>query len=195
MTILFLIVINFLTSNEHPWFIYPAYVLVLFPIALICVLKKQYKLLSIIGSIWTLSFLIIINHLNTPDNPWVLYTIVPLLMCPVLVLLDQKAKRISIAICGSLAITLYYLLLNVYLSPYYPWAIFPAFIVIWWPLFLYHFKRKSYFQLSLHGSVLISAFFIIVNAISSPNNVWAVYPIFGVLWWPLSMYYFGSEKS
>jgi hypothetical protein len=195
LTILFLTVTNFLTGTEHFWFIYPGFVLLLFPICSLCVLKKQYKLLSIIGSLWILLFLIIINYMNTPDLPWVLYVIAPVLMWPILVMLGKKAKTMSVAISGSIGIILYYVCLNLFLSPQYPWAIFPAFAVIWWPLMLYHFKRKTYYQLSLHGSILVSVFFITVNVISSPNDIWAVYPIFAVLWWPLSMYYFGKSRS
>lgn len=193
MTIIFLVVINFLTSTEQLWFIYPGYILLLLQFCLIFLLKKQIKLTSIIASIGIMLFLIIINWLNTPDVPWVLYPLAPLVIGPVLVWLGEATKTMSVAICGSGSIILYYVLLNLYLSPSYPWAIFPAFVVLWWPLMLYHFKRGSYFQLSVHGSLLLSLFFIVVNVISS-NNIWTVYPIFAVLWWPLSMYYFWERK-
>ncbi|WP_449620960.1 hypothetical protein [Robertmurraya sp. Marseille-Q9965] len=194
MTILFLTVTNFLTSTEHLWFIYPGFLLLLFPICSICILKKQYKLLSVIGSLWILIFLIVVNYLNTPELPWVLYVVAPVLMWPILIMLGKKAKTMFVALSGCIGIILYYVCLNLFLSPQYPWAIFPAFVVIWWPLMLYHLTKKTYYQLSVHGSVLISVFFITVNVISTPNNIWAVYPIFTVLWWPLSMYYFGQSR-
>lgn len=195
MTLLFLIVINFISGSDHLWFIYPAFVLILFPIGLTCILRQRYKLFSIIGSTWIMVFLIIINVWHTPAIPWVLYTVAPLVMWPVLVWLDEKVKLVSVAMFGSITVTLYYLILNVVLSPYYPWFIYPAFLIIWWPLLLYHFKRRSYFSLSIHGSIVISVFFIIVNIVSTPTNIWAIFPIFCILWWPLSMYYFVYKKQ
>jgi hypothetical protein len=195
MTLLFLIVINVISSSDNLWFIYPAFVLILFPIGLTCILRKRYKLFSLIGSIWILTFLIVINVWHTPTIPWVLYTIAPLVMWPVLVWLDQNVALLSVAVVVSTTVILYYLILNLVLSPYYPWFIFPAFLIVWWPLLLYHFKRKSYYALSIHGSIVISVFFIIVNSFSTPTTIWAIFPIFCVLWWPLSMYYFVYKKQ
>ncbi|QQZ11318.1 permease prefix domain 1-containing protein [Heyndrickxia vini] len=42
---------------------------------------------------------------------------------------------------------------------------------------------------SIWGSVLIIALFIFINFYYTPNTIWFVYPTFGVLWWPLSMFY------
>ena len=40
---------------------------------------------------------------------------------------------------------------------------------------------------SVLGSILIIALFLFINFYYSPNVVWCIYPIFAVLWWPLSM--------
>ena len=96
---------------------------------------------------------------------------------------------------GSTLIILYYVLLNLLLSPGYPWSIYPIFVVLWWPLSLYHVRKRTYFKFSLYASLLLIVFFITVNAVSSPTVIWAVYPIFCVLWWPLSMYYFYYRRK
>jgi hypothetical protein len=80
------------------------------------------------------------------------------------------------------------------MSPDYPWAIYPAFAVIWWPLALYYVRKKQYYSFSISASSLMIAFFITVNVVSSPDTIWAIYPIFAVLWWPLSMYYFQVKR-
>ncbi|WP_249310611.1 hypothetical protein [Bacillus sp. FJAT-49736] len=107
----------------------------------------------------------------------------------------EKRKTVKMGLLGSFATIGYYTILNAGLSPQYPWAIYPAFVVIWWPLAIYHTKQKKFFQFSIYSSLLISIFFIIVNIVSSPQEVWAVYPIFTVLWWPLSMYYYFFKKK
>ncbi len=195
MTILFLIVVNFLTSTEHLWALYPAFSLLISAVGIYCIYKKKYLLLSFLCSLLTLLFLIIMNVLNTPEYPWVLYTIAPIILWPILVSVGKYAGTLLIALLGSTGIILYYLILNLFLAPGYPWVIFPAFVVLWWPLVIYHVKRKTYFNFSLQASLFISLFFILLNIISTPDTIWAVYPIFAVIWWPLSMYYFVHKRK
>ncbi|MGV3464231.1 MAG: permease prefix domain 1-containing protein [Heyndrickxia sp.] len=42
---------------------------------------------------------------------------------------------------------------------------------------------------SIWGSVLIIALVVFINFYYTPHTIWFVYPTFGVLWWPLSMFY------
>ncbi|MBL3643362.1 hypothetical protein JMN23_13480 [Bacillus sp. RHFB] len=195
MTIVFLILINFLTSSQYPWFIYPVLAVLLFSLGLYCVRAKKYTLFSVLGSFLLLLCLIIVNYINTPGYPWFSYTVGPIVMWPALVIQGQRAKTMTTALIGSISFILYYILLNIFLAPQVPWVIFPAFVILWWPLSLYHVQQKSYFGFSISASLFISVFFISVNAIFSPQEVWAVYPIFAVLWWPLSMYYFSYRQK
>lgn len=194
MTIVFLILVNYFTSVQYPWFIYPAFILVLFPLGLYCVYAKKYTLFSMVGSFLLLLFLITENYIDMPSYPWFFYTLAPIVMWPALMLLGKRAKSMTAALIGSFSFILYYIILNIFLAPQTPWFIFPAFVILWWPLSLYHIKRKSYFGFSISASLFISLFFISINAIFSPQEIWAVYPIFTVLWWPLSMYYFNYKK-
>ncbi|WP_313894835.1 hypothetical protein [Psychrobacillus sp.] len=194
MTIIFLTLTNYLTSPQYLWFIYPAFVLLLWPIGLYCTRKGKHKLLSFLHSALIITFLISENVLFSPEYPWVLYAIYPILWWPILASLGSRAKLMTTAWVGSISIILYYLVLNIFLAPGYPWVIYPAFVVLWWPLSLYHAQKKTYFKYSLHATFLITVFFILVNFVSSPHTIWAVYPIFCVLWWPLSMYYFVHKR-
>lgn len=194
MTILFLIIVNYLTSPQYPWFIYPAFGLLLWPIGIYCIKIGNQKLLSILVSAIIIAFLIVENFIDSPKHPWSLYATFPILWWPILVLLGKSAKTMIVAWIGSISIILYYSVLNVTLSPGYPWVIFPAFVVLWWPLSIYHARKKTFFEFSIHATLLIMTFFISVNIISSPHTIWAVYPIFCVLWWPLSMYYFVYKR-
>ena len=42
---------------------------------------------------------------------------------------------------------------------------------------------------SIWGTVLLTAFFCFINWYFSPDVIWCVFPIFGVLWWPLTMFF------
>ena len=55
-------------------------------------------------------------------------------------------------------------------------------------------RTKLHF--SIWGSILFIALFIFINFYYTPHVIWAVYPIFVVLWWPLIMVYrwFNSKQ-
>lgn len=195
LTIIFLIVVNIITGPRYPWFIYPAILLFLIPFGIYSIIEKKHKLFSLVASFVILVYLVIENMVQTPDYPWFLYAAAPIVLWPILMLLGKRNKNMSVAVTISTIMIFYYVILNSNLAPAYPWAIFPAFSIIWWPLSLYHVKRKSYFTFSIHSTLLISLFFISINVFSSPGEVWAVYPIFAVLWWPLTMYYFNYRRK
>ncbi|RLL43984.1 hypothetical protein D8M04_13100 [Oceanobacillus piezotolerans] len=195
LTIFFFIIVNYITKTQYPWFIYPTLLLLLLPLGLYCIFEKKHTLFSLVGSFLILLYLVTENYLNTPDYPWVLYAVAPIVLWPVLILLGKRNNSMFVACTISTFFILYYVILNIYLAPPYPWAIFPAFAILWWPLSLYHVKRKSYFAFSVSAAIFISLFFISVNVFFSPRTIWAVYPAFAVLWWPLSMYYYYYRRK
>jgi len=157
--------------------------------------KKLYKQYSIVCSAFIITFLIVENYIYAPDHLWFVYAIYPIIWWPILMYLDEKAKTLKTALIGCASTIIYYTILNMIVSPHYPWAIYPAFLVIWWPLALYHAQRKTFVAFSVTATILISIFFITVNVVSSPSVIWAIYPIFVTLWWPLSMYFYVYKRK
>ena len=190
----FLGIVNYTTSPQTMWFIYPCLLLLLWPITLFFMAKKLYKQYSIVCSALIIAFLIVENYLYTPNHLWFVYAIYPIIWWPILMYLDEKAKTLKTALIGCASTIIYYTILNIIVSPQYPWAIYPAFLVIWWPLALYHAQRKTFVAFSVTATILISIFFITVNVVSSPDVIWAIYPIFVTLWWPLSMYFYVYKR-
>lgn len=194
LSILFLMITNYLTSPSYLWFIYPAFFLALWPIGLHSKRKEKYKQYSFISSFLIISFFIAINYFDSPGHPWFLYASFPVIWWPILVSLEERGKTMTVAFIGCISTILYYSVLNALVSPQYPWAIYPSFLVLWWPLAVHYANKNKHFEFSLSGSSLVILFFIIVNIVSTPNTIWAVYPIFVVLWWPLSIYYFLHKR-
>lgn len=194
ITIAFLMIVNYLTSPDVIWFLYPSAALLLLAMSLNLMKKKQPIRLSLVGSAVIILFFIIENVRNSPEHPWFLYASYPVIWWPLAMLLGKHMKTMQVALIGSGITILYYSLLNAFLSPQYPWFIYPAFAVLWWPLALYYGRNKKYFAFSISGSLLLISFFIVVNAVSTPDTIWAVFPIFSVVWWPLALYYFLYKK-
>lgn len=194
MTIVFFYIINCLYSFNHIWFIYPAFCILWWPISLFYNAQKRYKEYSIVSSVLIIAFLIATNYTTSSSYPWFLYAIFPVIWWPISMLIGRKAGTIAYALFVSFCTIAYYALLNYLLYPHYAWAIYPAFAILWWPLSLYYARKKQFLNFSLIGSLFIILFFGIVNLISTPNTLWAIYPAFAILWWPISLYY-GEKKE
>lgn len=54
---------------------------------------------------------------------------------------------------------------------------------------------KAALSFSVIGSLAITALMIFINLNYTPGNIWFVYPVFGVLWWPLGIYFFGKWRK
>src|SRR6476619_2162066 len=84
MTILFLIIVNFITSFQHLWFIYPAFALLLSLFSILFIQNKKLAVFSILSSMLMMIFLFVQNYLYTPNYPWFLYAVAPLVVWPIL---------------------------------------------------------------------------------------------------------------
>ncbi|WP_105615402.1 hypothetical protein [Vallitalea okinawensis] len=190
----FLISINKIVNPSDHWSIYPSFVVIFWPIIVYHYATKKYNALSLVSALSLVTFLVIINYVTSSAHLWFLYATYPILLWPIIMYAGKWRNKISFTILSSASIIAYYIVLNVYLSPGYPWSIFTTFIFLWWPLIRYCVIKKRYMLFSLVGTFLISVFFILVNWISTPSTIWAIYPIFAAMWWPLVTYCFGYMK-
>ncbi len=193
--ILLLFIINDLTTPDYLWFLYPAFFLILWPLSLYFIMKKKYKLYAYFCTTLLILYMLIENILNSPEHPWILYAAYPLIWWPITVSLGKQSKTLTYAWIVSITTILYYAILNLFLSPVHPWVIYPTYVILWWPLILYYARQKNYFGLSIVGSLFTILFFSTMNLVTTPHTLWAIYPIFIILWWPLSVYYFHVLKQ
>lgn len=42
---------------------------------------------------------------------------------------------------------------------------------------------------SIWGSALITALVLFINFYYTPHNIWFVYPVFAVIWWPMALFF------
>lgn len=195
MTIVFLAIVNLITGIEHLWFIYPAFFIMWWPISTYYIMKRKAKRLSVIGFILFSLFFASINYIFTPSHPWCLYIIYVLIWWPIIMHTGKKVGTLPFSIVGCVCTIVYYTILNILIAPNYPWAIFPGFAILWWPVTLCFVRKRQFFTYSVVGSIIIAVFFITVNVTFTPNTIWALYPIFAAAWWPLSTYYFVHSRG
>lgn len=192
--IAFLLITNYLTSWSSPWFIYPSFAVIWWPLSVSLMRPHTAKAYSLIGSLIILAFLAADNFINSPSYPWVPFAIFPVLLWPICVFLGKRAYEPLAALGLSAIGIVYYIVLNMLIYTGFPWAIFPAYVLLWWPLSVGLAKRGHAMSFSICGTLLSAAFFIITNVITTPHTVWAAYPIFALAWWPLATYYFVYKR-
>ncbi len=188
------VVINYIVSPSYLWFYYPIFAVTWWPLSIFLAKPRTEKLFSVIGALYTLIFLAINNYYNSPFIPWVLLAVYPLVIWPVSMFLGREMGKLAPAIVLSAAGIIYYALVNILVFPPFPWSVITGYVILWWPLSVALAKRKYALRYSIGGFILNAAFFILLNMITSPQTVWAVYPIFALAWWPLSIYYFIDKK-
>lgn len=179
-------VVNLLLTPGHLWAIYPIYGTLWWPMSLFFAGRKAYRAFSAAGTAVTTAFLIAVNML-TSAFPWALYACFPVFLWPAAMFFGKKLGGAKFSVIASLCLILWYGALNVFHSPGSPWSMFVAFPVLWWPLSVNFFGRRLPHIYALVMSALCIAFFSAVNAIYSPGALWALYPAFALIWWPMTL--------
>lgn len=182
--------INYLTSWAHPWFVYPAFGLLWWPISVL--LARKPKTFSVVGGLYIAGFAYLVNLITSPNFPWFAFIAFGVLWWPISVLLGRKPKVFSIV--GGLYITGFAYFANMVTSPNFPWFIFVAFGTLWWPLGVILGTARKPKLFSIVASLYIIGFLYLTNIITSPNVLWFIFPAFGVLWWPLSVIICGAKR-
>lgn len=194
MTVFFLFIVNRLTTPDELWFIAPSLAVLEWPIVMFFAGKNNFKHFASVNAVLMIGYLYYENVTTSPDHPWYLYAAFAIVWWPILAYAGKYAATFAMSVVGSIAVIASYAMLNATLSPEFPWAIFPAYAVLWWPISVYCARSKQWFGYSIVGTGLTIAFFVVLNAITT-DEVWAIYPIFAVMWWPLSMYYYSHRKA
>ncbi|MDX1357646.1 MAG: hypothetical protein R3232_02320, partial [Clostridia bacterium] len=182
--ILFMLFINYTTSPGFPWFIYPAFAALWWPMGVYSAQKGGARFMSIAGPLLCIVFFIAVNLTTSPGFLWCIFPIFGILWWPMGYFLGRKAKILSIV--GSALIIVFFILVNLMTGFGHPWFIYPAFAVIWWPMAV--LVGRGHAKLfSLLGFLLTTVFFVIVNLVTSPGHIWFIHPVYAAAWWPLSV--------
>lgn len=193
--IAFFAVVNLTNQTSYIWFYYAFFAVVWWPLSVFLAKPQTIRAYSVIGALILLVFVTLENYLHSPFCPWALCAVYPILMWPGAVILGRKLGNLRTAVLCSVIGIAYYAVLNLLVFRGFPWAIFPAYALLWWPISIAFAKRGQILRFSVIGLILNTVFFITVNFVTTPGCIWAVYPIFALTWWPLSVYYFGYRRQ
>ena len=186
----FAAIVNEITTPGILWFHYVIFAASLWPLGVFLGNPKTQKAFSVLGALYIFAFCAADNLIHLPGTLWVLFTVYPLILWPVCVFAGEKVCKAPYAAVLAGVGILYYALLNGFLFTGFPWALCTAYALLWWPLGAAFAGRGQSLAFAVCGAGLSAAFFIWLNFATTPQVIWAVYPIFALLWWPLAVYYF-----
>jgi hypothetical protein len=191
--IVFLAGVNLITSRAFLWFVFPALAILWWPLAM--AFKGQHKPFgfSLAGAALAIATLLIINLMTSRGFLWFVFPALAILWWPLAMAFKGKHKPFGFSLAGAALAIATLLIINLMTSRAFLWFVFPALAILWWPATVFFAKRKSPFGFSIAGSLLVTALVISVNLITSPGFLWFVFPVFGVLWWPLGVYFHSAR--
>jgi len=194
MIIGYLALVNLLETPETIWVTY-AGVLLWWPVILIIGKKADSVAFSIIVSFTTFAYYIILYFVQTPEaHPWYLYLIFPLVWYPVTMFYRGTVNQHRFTIVSAIAFIAYYFTLNMIVTPNRYWFVEIILIASWVTIGRVFGSENKRFLLSVTGTLITISYFAVINYIYSPMVIWAVYPAFAIIWWPLSYYFFKVRK-
>lgn len=196
LTIAYLAVINLLNTPSYMWFQYTIFYLMWWPLVMFLGEKVKTVTFSVIGAAIIIAYHVMIHYLVTPlEHPWYLYLVLPAVWWPVSMALRRHIHRVWFLLMSILVTVLYYGALNIFISSGHFWSVYIIYPALWAVLGMYFGNRREYLTLSIVGAILTIVFFVIVNYITTPNIIWAIYPSFAILWWPLSLYFYRERRN
>ncbi len=194
LTIVFLAVVNLMTSSGFLWSVFPALGILWWPLAMAFKGKRKPFGFSLAGAGLAIATLLIINLMTSPGFLWSLFPALGILWWPLAMAFRGKHKAFGFSLAGSVFVIGTLLTINLMTSPGFLWSIFPALGILWWPAAIFFVRKSSPLGFSVAGSLLVTALVTSINLMTSPGFLWCVFPVFGVLWWPLSVFFYGARK-
>jgi len=165
--------INQIFSPRVNWAFIPCFAVLWWPIAIF--FGKNRETLSIIGSLHTIALLIGINAIYSPGYPWAVFAIFPIVWWPISIFSGAKAKTVPFAIVSAIVITLYYVLINIFVEPRHPFWIYIAYGLAWWPLSMAYRGKISRKVIAIISLVANIAFILYFSQIIRPEYNWSIY--------------------
>ncbi len=194
ISIMFFAAVNIIYSPGAVWAFYPAFALLWWPLTLLFAQRRAWRAYSIAAYLMTIVFLAAVNLITSPVFLWCVFPALALLWWPLAMLFRGRRSPFGFSVAGAALAIATLLVINLMTSPSFLWSLYPVLCVLWWPAAVFFAKRKSALGFSVTGCLLVVALTAAVNLMTSPAFLWFVFPTFGVLWWPLGVFFHGARR-
>ncbi len=181
-------IFNLLTSPGYFWALYPIYATLWWPMGRYFSDRRAFRGFSVAGFLLTAAFLLAANAMN-PGHPWAVYAIFPVVWWPLAMFFGRRLGALRFSVLCALCTMAWYSGCNLLLSPGVPWSMFVGYAVLWWPLSVYYHGKHRPLGYAVTMTALTALLLTAVNILFTPGALWAFYPVFALLWWPVSVFF------
>lgn len=195
LSIGYFVVLNLTTVPETLWFLYLVYPLLLWPAVMYAGRHAARLPFALICSIVGIASYLTMNLLISPGHPWILYLLLPFVWWPVTIAFKKIAGNILYLFISVTIFMAYYGILNIFVSPGHAWSLYLLYPYAWVAIGVYFGRRKMALGLAIAATVITGLFCSVLNILLTPRTIWAVFPIFAILWWPISVYFFRTRNK
>ena len=178
--------LNIFLAPVSPWIIFIAFPLLWWPLSVRFYGRRRPDIYAVVMSGLSIVFFAAVNLIYSPGAIWAFIPAFALLWWPLSVIFYDRRRPDIYAVLMTLLSIAFFAAINILYSPGVIWAFIPAFALLWWPLsVIFHgWRRPDLYAVVM--TLLSIAFFAAINILYSPGVIWAFYPAFALLWWPLS---------
>jgi len=150
-------------------------------------MKKYTVLFALAGAGMSAAFFLLVNLLTSPGYLWFVYPVFAVLWWPLSVYFVRKKAYTAFSAAAAAYLIAFFILLNFMHFGGYIWFYYPAFALLWWPLSMLLAKRDTIKLYAIVMSTLTILFLLLINLLHFGGYLWFYYPVYAILWWPLSM--------
>lgn len=144
---------------------------------------------AVAGSIMTILFLAFINYTTSKGYLWFIYPTFAILWWPLSIFFAARGKVKSFAVAGSLLLIGFLITINYMFSPIYPWFLFTLMPVLWWPVTMLLGRRAASLSYAIVSFITAILYYGAINILLSPAHPWIIYVAFGMIWWPMTLFF------
>jgi hypothetical protein len=137
-----------------------------------------------LGSIMTGIFLLAVNLFTGISSLWAIYP-VALLFCPLVWVLTNDKQKGSIITSGLFVACC--IVQNWLQTPHYFWVVYLLPLAVVWPIIVCSGKVALRRSFSYFVSSSLIMYYFVLNIYFEPRFLWCIFPIFALVWWPLSL--------
>lgn len=154
-------------------------------------MDKKLKI-ALIGYSAISAGLLLINILASPMVSWAFIPMLLLLWWPLGVYYAVKKNMKLFSVAGTLLNVVFFASLNLAYSPQYPWVLFIAGPMLWWPIAIFAGKKATSQLFAWCSYFAIVAYYTLINIFIEPRHLFTVFIAYGLIWWPIGLHYRGN---
>ncbi|MEI6579194.1 MAG: hypothetical protein WCN92_06980 [Eubacteriales bacterium] len=138
----FLITVNIMFSPDFLWVVFVILPVMWWPLTMLRGKRAASFKFAMISFVAVIIYYGLLNLLFLPGHLWIVYIAYAISWWPMTLFFVGRKQPFAYSVSGALISIAFFMIVNFITTPHIIWFVFPAFIILWWPLSIYFFVFK-----------------------------------------------------